>query len=97
MRLMTNLIFRHDGGSPLGRAEIALRRRLDTRGAIRVVDAAQPRAGACLLERGALFARFHAGEEGTMVSGATAFAAAYLGLLHVRPALQRAGRRWVPS
>lgn len=120
---MTNLTVWHDGTCPLCRAEIALMRRLDTRGAITFVDATEAGADACPRDRGALLARFHAREDGTLLSGAAAFAAmwraipllrpigllarnkgvlwalekAYIGFLRVRPALQRAVRRVVPS
>ncbi len=98
-------------------------RRLDRRGAIRFVDAAGTGAGDCPLDREALLARFHACEDGRLVSGAEAFAAmwraipllrpigllarspivlrgleaAYLRFLRIRPRLQRAIRRVVPS
>lgn len=120
---MTDLTVWHDGDCPLCRAEIALMRRLDTRGAIRFVDATAPAADACPLDRRALLARFHAREDGELLSGAAAFAAmwraipllrplgllarlpvvlraletAYVGFLRVRPALQRAARRVLPS
>ncbi len=63
-----------DGGCPLCRREIALMRRLDRRAAIRFVDVA---AGdeACPVDRAALLARFHASENGRLLSGAAAFAA----------------------
>jgi predicted DCC family thiol-disulfide oxidoreductase YuxK len=120
---MTDLTVWHDGDCPLCRAEIALMRRLDTHGAIRFVDAAAPGPDACPLDRRVLLARFHAREDGELLSGAAAFAAmwraipllrplgllarapvvlraleaAYLGFLRVRPSLQRAARRVVPS
>lgn len=85
MRYMTDLTVWHDGGCPLCRAEIALMRRLDTRGAIRFVDAADPDAGACPLDREALLARFHASEDGTLLSGAAAFAAMWRAIPLLRP------------
>lgn len=119
---MPHLTVWHDGACPLCRAEIALIRRLDTRGAIRFVDASSANA-TCPLDRKALLARFHASEDGELLSGAAAFAAmwraipllrplgllarsptilraleaAYLGFLRVRPALQRAMRRFARS
>lgn len=63
-----------DGGCPLCRREIALIRRLDSRGRIGFVDVAAP-GSACPIDRAALLARFHARENGVMLSGAAAFAA----------------------
>jgi predicted DCC family thiol-disulfide oxidoreductase YuxK len=63
-----------DGGCPLCRREIALIRRLDWRERIAFVDVAAP-GSACPIDRAALLARFHAGENGVMLSGAAAFAA----------------------
>lgn len=60
-------------------------RRLDTRGAIRFVDAAQPGGEACPLDQKALLARFHAREDGKMVSGAAAFAAMWRAIPLLRP------------
>jgi predicted DCC family thiol-disulfide oxidoreductase YuxK len=94
---VTDLVVWHDGDCPLCRREIALMRRLDRRGAITFVDATDPDAS-CPIDRRDLLARFHAREDGTMLSGAAAFAAlrllehAYLGFLVVRPRLQAALR-----
>ena len=85
MRPMTDLIVWHDGDCPLCRAEIALMRRLDTRGAIRFVDAASVDADACPLDRRALLARFHASEDGELLSGAAAFAAMWRAIPLLRP------------
>ena len=73
-------------------------RRLDTRGAIRFVDATKSNADVCPLDRRALLARFHASENGKLLSGAAAFAAMWraipllrpLGLLARSPAVLRA-------
>ena len=74
----------HDGDCPLCRREIALMRRLDTRGAIRFVDAAGE--DTCPLDRAAMLARFHAQEEGgPLLSGAAAFAAMWRAIPLVRP------------
>ena len=123
MRSMTELTVWHDGACPLCRAEIALMRRIDTRHAIRFVDATTSTEDTCPIDRRALLARFHASEDGRLLSGAAAFAAmwraipvlrplgllarsptalrlletAYLGFLRVRPSLQRAVRRVVPT
>ncbi len=71
---MTVLTVWHDGACPLCRREIALMRRLDRRGEIEFVDVAALYA-VCPADRAALLARFHAREDGTMLSGAAAFAA----------------------
>jgi predicted DCC family thiol-disulfide oxidoreductase YuxK len=71
---MTELTVWHDGDCPLCRREIALMRRLDRRGAIRFVDAASGDAS-CPVDRATLLARFHAREDGRLLSGAAAFAA----------------------
>ena len=63
-----------DGNCPLCRREIALLRRLDRRGAIVFTDVATGQ-GSCPLDRALLLSRFHAREDGRMVSGAEAFAA----------------------
>jgi len=63
-----------DGDCPLCRREINLMRRLDRRGAIVFTDVATGQ-GVCPIDRAELLARFHAREDGQMVSGAEAFAA----------------------
>ncbi|WP_344696259.1 DUF393 domain-containing protein [Sphingomonas rosea] len=75
-----------DGACPLCRREIALMRRLDRRGRIRFVDVADPAAGDnCPIDRGALLARFHAEEDGRLLSGAAAFAAMWRAIPWLRP------------
>lgn len=74
----------HDGGCPLCRREIALMRRLDRRGAIRFVDVSEG-ASVCPVDRKALLARFHAEEDGEMLSGAAAFAAMWRTIPLLRP------------
>lgn len=73
-----------DGDCPLCRREIALMRRLDRRGAIAFVDVASGE-GACPIDRAELLARFHAREDGRMVSGAEAFAAMWRAIPVLRP------------
>lgn len=63
-----------DGACPLCLREIALMRRLDRRGAIAFVDVASPDA-VCPIDQRELLARFHARENGVLLSGAAAFAA----------------------
>ncbi len=70
----------HDGTCPLCRREIALMRRLDRRGAIRFVDASDP-DGTCPIDRRAMLARFHAREDGRLLSGAAALAVPFVAWL----------------
>ena len=79
---MAQLEVWHDGGCPLCRREIALMRRLDTRGAIRFVDAAD--GGVCPIDRDLMLARFHAREDGVLLSGAAAFAAMWRAIPRLR-------------
>ena len=81
---MTDLVVWHDGDCPLCRREIALMRRLDRRGAITFVDATDPDAS-CPIDRRDLLARFHAREDGTMLSGAAVFAAMWRAIPVLRP------------
>lgn len=60
-------------------------RRLDRRGAIRFVDLEQVEPAACPVDRGELLARFHASENGRIVSGADAFAAMWRAIPLLRP------------
>lgn len=71
---MAKVIIWYDGSCPLCTREIALMRRLDWRGAIEFHDVSPPDA-ACPLDRQELLARFHASENGVILSGAAAFAA----------------------
>ena len=57
---------------------------LNRAGRIRFIDAADP-AAACPLDRAALLARFHAVEDGVMLSGAAAFAAMWRAIPLLRP------------
>ena len=85
IRWMTELIVWHDGDCPLCRGEIAAMRRLDTRGAIRFVDAAQAGPESCPLDQREMLARFHASEDGRLLSGAAAFAAMWRAIPLLRP------------
>ena len=82
---MTKLIVWHDGGCPLCRREIAVMRRLDRRGAIDFVDVSQAQPSACPIDRADLLARFHASEDGRLLSGAAAFAAMWRAIPLLRP------------
>lgn len=73
-----------DGACPLCLREIGLMRRLDRRSAIRFVDVASPES-VCPIDRGELLARFHAREDGVMLSGAAAFAAMWRAIPMLRP------------
>lgn len=61
-------------------------RRLDRRGAIDFVDVNDPAtAGDCPIDPATLLARFHAMEDGRLVSGAAAFAAMWRAIPLLRP------------
>ena len=75
-----------DGACPLCIREIALMRRLDRRGRIAFVDVAERDAPQqCPISRDALLARFHARENGKLLSGAAAFAAMWRAIPLLRP------------
>ena len=82
---MSELIVWHDGACPLCRREIALMRRLDRRGAIRFVDISEGADAQCSIDRSALLERFHASEDGRLLSGAAAFAAMWRAVPLLRP------------
>lgn len=84
LAVMPKLTVFHDGACPLCTREIAVMRRLDRRGAIEFVDVADPRA-TCPIDRRAALARFHAIEDGTLLSGAAAFAAMWRAIPWLRP------------
>ena len=75
----------YDGSCPLCLREIALMRRLDTRGAITFVDVAAGADPTCPIDRTTLLARFHAEEDGVVHSGAAAFAAMWRAIPLLRP------------
>ena len=81
---MSEVFVWFDGGCPLCRREIALMRRLDRRHAIAFLDVAQEGA-VCPIDRAALLTRFHALEDGRMLSGAAAFAAMWRAIPWLRP------------
>lgn len=81
---MSTLEVWFDGDCPLCRREIAVMRRLDRRGAIAFIDVADGQ-GSCPIDRAELLARFHAREDGVMVSGAAAFAAMWRAIPVLRP------------
>ncbi|MEM6494866.1 MAG: DUF393 domain-containing protein [Pseudomonadota bacterium] len=65
----------YDGACPLCLREIAMMRRLDRKGAIHFVDVSQAGDPSCPIDQSDLLARFHAEEDGKVLSGAAAFAA----------------------
>lgn len=81
---MAKLTIWYDGACPLCAREIALMRRLDWRERIDFVDVADPASG-CPIDRSALLARFHAEEDGRILSGAAAFAAMWRAIPLLRP------------
>lgn len=83
-----------DGDCPLCRREINLMRRLDRRGAIVFTDVATGQ-GSCPIDRADLLARFHAREDGRMVSGAEAFAAMWRAIPVLAPFGRMARNRTV--
>ncbi len=91
---MTQLTVWHDGDCPLCAREIALMRRLDRAGAIDFVDATDGDVG-CPIDRADLLARFHAREDGVMLSGAAAFAAMWRAIPVLRPLGLAARQPWV--
>lgn len=73
-----------DGACPLCRREIAAMRRLDRRGALRFVDVSREET-TCPIDRREALARFHVEENGTILSGAAAFAAMWRAIPLLRP------------
>ncbi len=74
----------YDGACPLCLREIALMQRLDRQGAIDFVNVADP-VTRCPNARNRLLERFHALENGQMLSGAAAFAAMWRAIPLLRP------------
>lgn len=75
----------HEGGCPLCRREIAFLRRLDRGRRIEFVDVSGDGPVSCPLDRTAMLARFHAREDGRLLSGAAAFAAMWRAIPVLRP------------
>ncbi len=84
-RAPPHLIVWHDGACPLCRREIALLRRLDRRGAIEFLDLGETDEASCPINRSDLLARFHALEDGRLLSGGAAFAAVWRAIPLLRP------------
>ncbi len=81
---MQKLVIWYDGACPLCAREIGLMQRLDKRGAIIFINAADPQT-VCPINRAVLLARFHAREDGKLLSGAAAFAAMWRAIPLLRP------------
>lgn len=92
---MTQLVVWHDGACPLCRREIALMRWLDRRGAIEFIDVTKVSASACPLDPAELLSRFHAREDGHLLSGAAAFAAMWRAIPLLRPLGLAAKSPWL--
>ena len=91
---MSTLEVWFDGDCPLCRREIALLRRLDQKGAIAFTDVATGE-GHCPIDRSVLLSRFHAREDGRLVSGAEAFAAMWRAIPLLAPLGRLARNRHV--
>lgn len=74
----------YDGACPLCIREIALMRKLDRRKAITFTDISTP-ASTCPIDRQLMLERFHASENGRLLSGAAAFAAMWRAIPMLRP------------
>ncbi len=85
IKAMNKLEVWYDGTCPLCTREIKLMRRLDSRSAIAFIDVAGNLGVECPLDRATLLARFHARENGVMLSGAAAFAAMWRAIPLLRP------------
>ena len=70
-------------------------RGLDRRGAISFVDIATSDASVCPIAPAELLARFHASEDGRLLSGAAAFAAMWRAIPVLRPLGLAARSPWV--
>ena len=82
---MATLTIWFDGSCPLCTREIMLMKRLDRRGAIDFIDVAASGVADCPVDRNELLARFHARENGVLLSGADAFAAMWRAIPLLRP------------
>jgi predicted DCC family thiol-disulfide oxidoreductase YuxK len=84
----------YDGSCPLCAREIAFMRKLDKRGAIAFIDVIS-NTEHCPTDRAKLLARFHAEEDGELLSGAAAFAAMWRAIPILRPVGLAARNRWL--
>lgn len=74
----------YDGACPLCQREIALMRKLDRDDAINFVDVSENGDPNCPIDQADLLARFHAEEDGKVLSGAAAFAAMWRAIPSMR-------------
>lgn len=74
-----------DGACPLCIREISLMRRLDKDDAINFIDVSEDADPSCPIDQKELLARFHAEEDGKVLSGAAAFAAMWRAIPTLRP------------
>nr|WP_034959023.1 DUF393 domain-containing protein [Erythrobacter longus] len=74
-----------DGACPLCIREIGVMKRLDRQGAIDFVDVSASADPSCPIDQSELLARFHAEENGRVLSGAEAFAAMWRAIPVLRP------------
>ena len=84
-----------DGACPLCQREIALMRKLDRRNAIHFEDVSMNAPPDCPIDKAELLERFHARENGEVLSGAAAFAAMWRAIPILRPFGLLARNRWV--
>jgi predicted DCC family thiol-disulfide oxidoreductase YuxK len=82
--IMAKVTVWYDGACPLCIREIALMRWLDAQHSIEFLDIA-PADAVCPLDRQLMLARFHASEDGVILSGAAAFAAMWRVLPLLKP------------
>lgn len=73
-----------DGACPLCQREIAFMKRLDRTNAINFVDVSGAGDPSCPIDQAELLARFHAEEDGKVLSGAAAFAAMWRAIPRLR-------------
>ena len=85
----------YDNACPLCRREIAVMRRLDIRQRIDFVAIGGDGPDQCPIDRDTLLARFHARENGRMLSGAAAFAAMWRAIPLLRPLGLAARSPWL--
>lgn len=81
---MTQVTVWYDAACPMCRREVAVMQRLDRKGRIAFIDATAP-GSVCPLDRAEMLVRFHAMEDGKLLSGAAAFAAMWRAIPLLRP------------
>lgn len=81
---MTHVTVWYDGSCPLCIREIALMKRLDRKSGIEFIDLTRFETP-CPVDRTLMMERFHASENGTLHSGAAAFAVMWRAIPLLRP------------